>query len=68
MLNIDQVQRERDKFDKKVYSVTTVKENISVSDKTRRWDILLFKEALHIKDKSPTLNNDLKASKELKLF
>ena len=68
LLNIDQVQRERDKFDKKVYSVTTVKENISVSDKTRLWDILLFKEALHIKDKSPTLNNDLKASKELKLF
>ena len=68
LLNIDQVQTERDKFDKKIYSVATVKENISIIDKARRWDILLFKEALHIKEENPTLNNGLKASKELKLF
>ena len=68
LLNIDQVQTERDKFGKKIYSVTTVKENISIIDRAWRWNILLFKEALHIKEKSPTLNNGLKASKELKLF
>ena len=63
-----EVQTERDKFDKKIYSVATVKENISIIDRTRRWDILLFKEALHIKVKNPTHNEGLKVSKELKLF
>ena len=64
LLSIDQVQTERDKFDKKIYSVATVKENISIIDKARRWDILLFKEARHIKEKNSTLNNGLKTSKE----
>ena len=68
LLNMDQVQTERDKFDKKMYSIATVKENISIIDRARRWDIVLFKEALHIKERNPTLNNGLKASKELKLF
>ena len=68
LLNIDQLQTERDKFDKKMYSIATVKENISIIDRARRWDIILFKEALHIKEKNPTLNNCLKASNELKLF
>ena len=68
LLNMDQVQTERDKFDKKMYSIATVKENISIIDRARRWDIVLFKEALHIKEKNPALNHGLKASKELKLF
>ena len=68
LLNIDQVQTEHDKFDKKMYSGTIAKENISIIDRARQWDILLYKEALHIKKKNPTLNNGLKASKELKLF
>ena len=67
-LNIDQVQTERDKSDNKMYSIATVKENINIIDRARRWDILLFKEALHIKEKNPTLNNGLKASKKLELF
>ena len=34
-----------------------------------RWDILLFKEALHvIMVENPACNNGLKASIELKLF
>ena len=65
MLSVDQVQTERDKFGM-IYSIATVKENISIIDRARRWDIL-FKEALHIKEKNPTLNNALKASKKLKL-
>ena len=68
MLNIDQVQIERNKFNRKVYSVTAVKENISIIDSARQWDILLFEEALYVKEKNPTLNNGLKASKKLKLF
>ena len=67
LLKIDLVQTERDRFDK-MYRIATVKENISIVDRARRWDILLFTEALHIKEKNPTLNNGLKTSKELKLF
>ena len=51
-----------------MYSIATVKENISIIDRARRWDILLLKEALHIKEENSTLNNGLKVSKELKLF
>ena len=68
LLNINQIQTERDKFDKKIYRVATVKENISIIDSARWWDILLYKETLHIKEKNLTFNNGIKASKELKLF
>ena len=67
-VKLGQIQTERDKFNKKIYCVTTVKENISTTDRARRWDILLFKEALHVKEKNSTFNNSLKASKELKIF
>ena len=66
--NIDPVKTIRDKFDKKIYSIATVKENISMIDRARRWKIILFKEALHIKGKNRVLNNGLKASKRLKPF
>ena len=49
LLNIDQVQTVHDKFDKKIYTVATAKENISIIDRAKRWEILLFKEVLHIK-------------------
>ena len=48
--------------------LTTVKENINVIDRARRWDILLFKEAPHIKERNAALDNGLKISNELKLF
>ena len=57
-----------EKFDRKTFSVNKVKENTCIIDKTRQWDILLFKEAMKIKEKCATLNSGLKASKELKLF
>ena len=68
MLNIDQVQTECNKWDKEIYSVATVKGNISIIDMAIWWNILLLKEALHIKEKKPALSNGLKALKELKLF
>ena len=49
LLNIDQVQTVHDKFDKKIYTVATAKENISIIDRAKRWEIVLFKEVLHIK-------------------
>ena len=49
LLNIDQVQTVHDKFDKKIYTVAAAKENISIIDRAKRWEILLFKEVLHMK-------------------
>ena len=68
LLNINNGSAEREKFDMKTFSVNIVKVNTCIIDKARQWDILLFKEALKIKEKCPTLNSGLKASKELKLF
>ena len=68
LLNINNNSVEREKFDRKTFCVNAVKENTCIIDKARQWDILIFKEGLKIKEKCPTLNSGLKASKELKLF
>ena len=44
--NIYYNSAERDKCGTKSFSVTRVKENICITDKPRRWDILLFKIGL----------------------
>ena len=67
LLNINNNSAEREKFDRKTFSVNIVKEETCIIDKARQWDILLFKEALKIKEKCPALNSGLKVSKELKL-
>ena len=67
LLNINNNSAEREKFDRKTFSVNIVKESTCIIDKARQWDILLFKEALKIKEKCPTLNSGFKLSKELKL-
>ena len=50
------------------YYLNCIVNNIKVIDTASNWNILLLKEALHIKRKSPFLNNGLKASRELFLF
>ena len=62
--NINNNIAEREKFDRKTFSVNIVKENTCIYDRAGQWDILLFKEALKIKEKYPTLISGLKASKE----
>ena len=42
--------------------------NTRIIDRHKNWSILLFKEAIKIKEKKPILNTNLKASKELRLF
>ena len=42
--------------------------NTRIIDRHKNWNILLFKEAIQIKEKKPILNTGLKASKELQLF
>ena len=44
--NINYNSAEHDKCDWKGFAVSEVKENICITDKPKRWDILLFKVAL----------------------
>ena len=46
----------------------TVRSNTKIIDSDDNWNLLLYKEAYHIKRSSPSLNNGLKASRELCLF
>ena len=48
LLNINNNSAEREKFDRKTFSVNIVKEITCIIDKARQWDIL-FKKALKIK-------------------
>ena len=42
--------------------------NSKIIDSSNNWNLLLYKEALHIKRRKSILNNGLKASRELQLF
>ena len=42
--------------------------NTRIIDRHKNWNILLFKEAIKIKEKKPILNTNLEAPKELRLF
>ena len=56
------------KFDLRTARIDLVQDNIEIIDRHRNWNILLFKEALKIKELNPILNSGLKASKEFQLF
>ena len=45
-----------------------VRQNTIITDESNNWNVLLFKEAYHIKGKCPVLNNGVKASREMQLF
>ena len=47
---------------------TTVTDNMKIIDKSENWAELCFMESLNIKWKKPSLNTDIKATKELVLF
>ena len=57
-----------DEFDLKSSCVNLVRMNTRIIDRHKNWNILLFKEAIKMKEIKPTLNTGLKASKELQLF
>ena len=48
--------------------IELVLSNTKVIDSSKNWNLLLYKEALHIKIRKSILNNGLKASRELQLF
>ena len=43
----------------------TVRGNTNIKDRDDNWNLLLYKEAYRIKRSAPSLNNGLKASREL---
>ena len=52
----------------KEFFAQTVRDNTNIIDRDDNWNLLLYKEAYHIKPLSPFLNNGLKANSELRLF
>ena len=52
----------------KEFLTQTVRDNTNIIDRDDNWNLLLYKEAYHIKRLKPFLNNGLKASRELRLF
>ena len=52
----------------KDYVINVVQNNTTVLDFDDNWNLLLYKDAFHIKRQSPSLNNGLKSSRELYLF
>ena len=52
----------------KDYVINVVQNNTTVLDFDDNWNLLLYKEAFHIKRQSPSRNNGLKSSRELCLF
>ena len=49
-------------------NINIVKNNVRRIDSHSSWNVLLYKEAIKIKELKPLLNIGLKASKELNLF
>ena len=49
-------------------NINIVMNYVQIIDCHRDWNVLLYKEALKIKELKPLLNNGLKASKELDFF
>ena len=49
-------------------NINIVKNNVRIIDSHSNWNVLLYKEAVKIKELKPLLNIGLKASKELNLF
>ena len=49
----------------KEFLTQTVRADTSIIDHDDNWNLLLYKEAYHIKHSAPFLNTGLKASREL---
>ena len=50
------------------FRLNLVCQNTRIIDESNNWNVLLFKEAYHIKEKCPILNNSVKASRGMQLF
>ena len=59
---------EEEAMNRRNFTIQALQEHIKVLDSDRNWNQLLYKEALNIERKDPTLNKGLKASRQLRLF
>ena len=50
------------------FRLNLVRQNTRRIDESNNQNVLLFKEAYHIKEKCPILNNGVKASREMQIF
>ena len=50
------------------FRLNLVCHNTRPIDQSNNWNLLLFKEAYHIKEKFSTLNNGVKAFRDMQLF
>ena len=50
------------------FRLSLVRHNTRITDQSYNWNVLLFKEAYHIKEKCPILSNGVKVSREIQLF
>ena len=50
------------------FRLNLVRHNTRIIDQSNNWNDLLFKDAYHIKEKCPILNNGIKVSREMQLF
>ena len=50
------------------FSIQAIQDGVRILDTESNWNQLLYKEALNIERKDPTLNKGLKASRKLRLF
>ena len=59
---------DEESIDKRELQINTVRDNIKVIRRADHWQNLAFKESLAIKERKPSLNNGIKAAKDLCLF
>ena len=59
---------EEEQTKRRNFSIQSIQEQFKILDSDRSWNELLYKEALNIERKDPSLNKGLKASRQLKLF
>ena len=50
------------------FRLNIVRQNTRIIDESNNWNVLLFKEAYHIKEKCSILSNGVKTSREMQLF
>ncbi len=50
------------------FAIQSIQNGIQILESDLKWNQLLYKEALSIERKDPSLNRGLKASRQLRLF
>ena len=64
----DDIEKENGNITHPSYARQVLENRIKILDNDQNWNRLLYKEALAIERKGPSLNQGLKASRQLKLF